>query len=363
MSAFKCHEMRPKVYTPRVPASFVEFIGVASILILGSHVCSGLDEEHAPTPLHPPAISGTAQPSAGNVSHHQSQYTSSWRRMHLASRCKPLITKFRAIQGYGNPPLVWTVHQYGLGDRLRGLMNSAVTAMMLNRTFLADLSSPEFDSRFIVNALPDVRWTINHTELDAFNKTRHTEITRLSISQPKDFDHDQGVLTRDTQYFSETTVRWLHHSILNGTLSSGRIRASKYFIHMNYEYCVFHMLLRPTEEMTTLVERYLTQARPMVATASVPQIIDPSTERTKSDNMVKKEHGDLDTLIVGLHVRFGGRWGDSVRATDVDALFVIKYVPLAMCRRDGLVAWCSEEHGHISTRFNFSSACIAVRCQ
>ena len=279
---------------------------IASLLLVWVHPCGSQDGHlHAQRP-----------PSA---------YTPSWNGVRFSLRCNPFIQKFREVQGYGNPPLVWSVHRHGLGDRLRGFVNAVVTAMMLNRTFLADLSAPEFDSRFLVNAMPNVRWTISVEELTEMQKkANHTTaiFDHLRELEAVRVDAGMALLTHDDQFMTNSTVQWLHDHVFHEKLSQDRpIRGGKHYgkhyVRINYAFCPFHMLLRPTDDMTLLVQRYLSRAHPIDATAPIPhsKVARPSDERG---------HRSFDTLIVGLHVRFGGQWGDDLRTTDEDALFVIK---------------------------------------
>ena len=260
---------------------------------------------------------------------------SSWHNETFEQECGGMADVIRKIntEYKDRAPVVWRCgcKESGLGDRLKGVVAAWMLAMVLGRPFACEVFPSMVELEYGVEpALMDWRsnffdyqknaawaggksprpvWS-NRAERAmndraAKDYSRAVEITQttpakidLLVAFIEQVMGEDGALLKTEPYVGDGK----EFTSDDATTISHPFRA----VIARAHYCATRALFRPTPKLVGSIDRTLAQAGELGARkgAVLPSMSDP--------------------LIIGIHIRFGGKWKDRKRAKDPDANNIIE---------------------------------------
>ena len=272
-----------------------------------------------PAPAVPAAKGTLSTPWTGALrsSWHAGEYS-------LQQSCGGMLTALeRSRPMYADrQPVVWKCgcKVSGLGDRLKGVLAAWMLAMVLGRPFLVE-NGGGFQS------MADLEHGVEPSLIDwrtgyaAYTKGPRRNVLRtnrasrmLGNQEAQDYDRPIEVVDQTTPAMVPLVKAFIE-KVLGG---NGSLLETEYFVgttkqdftaddatlishpfrevYAHAHFCATRALFRPTPKLAGLIDGTLAR--------------------------VTKQF-TAEPFVVGIHIRFGGKWKDPVRARDVDAQAII----------------------------------------
>lgn len=279
-----------------------------------------------------PTSQRAAKPSPSPVPHERPSakvFRSSWHisDKQALSTCgelsKLLVAQQRLYKD--RQPVVWRCgcKVSGLGDRLKGIVAAWMLAMVLGRPFACE-TFPSFQEHeygiepvgadwrvayaaYIANGAKNRKSVLYRNRAEAVLQQRDQN---KDFARPIEITQTTPAKVKLVEEFIDMMKLGLNSKILgtepfvgdgknftndDATLVSHEWRA----VYAHATYCATRSLFRPTKPLTILLDKTLAKAHQVVGDVHNP-------------------------YILGMHIRFGGKWNDRKRARDSDALRIIE---------------------------------------
>lgn len=242
---------------------------------------------------------------------------SSWHRTSFTTECGTLISvlKHQRLQYASRQPIVWRCgcKTSGLGDRLKGIIAAWMLALVLERPFLCEVFPSMAALQYGVEpALIDWRsgyeaYMRNRTRLHPYRTSRSE--TALRSAHARDYSKPLEIVQITPAKIS--VIKAFVEFVLGG---NGSIFLTEPFVGDGKEF---------SNDDAPLLSHTFRDAYAHATYCATRSLFKPTLPLLQLlDDTLLSVHEDF--MVVGLHVRFGGKWNDRKRARNSDALKMIE---------------------------------------